>query len=234
MNSANTPHATLLLHGLGRTGISMRPLATALRKQGHATLAPTYGLYSSLPAILDAIDARLTAFREAHPGPLDIVTHSLGGLIARALITRRRPQGLARVVMLAPPNCGSPLADLVTRFGLEKVILGQVGGQLRTGRTEADERILGPVDYPLGIIAGNKPYDPVLPMLLPKPNDGKVTVAGTKVDGMADHIVLPVSHTLMLLDAQVIAQTLAFLETGHFAREPAKPAAPTAPPPPSP
>jgi hypothetical protein len=88
---------------------------------------------------------------------------------------------------------------------------------LRTARTEADERVLGRITYPLGIIAGDKPYDPVLPRLLPKPNDGKVTVAATKVEGMTDHIVLPVSHTLMVLDARVIAQTLAFLESGQFA-----------------
>ena len=207
---------TILLHGLGRSGVSMRALSSALRKQGHATLAPTYGLTMSLPASLDHLEPRIAAFHAAHPGPLNFVTHSLGGLIARAFLTRRRPDTLGRVVMLAPPNCGSQLADLVTKFGLDRVILGQVGGQLRTNRTPADERILGPVDFDLGIIAGDKPYDPILPRLLPKPNDGKVTVAATKVDGMRDHIVLPVSHTLMVLDAEVIAQTLAYLQNGRF------------------
>lgn len=209
---------TILLHGLGRTGVSMQPLAMALRKQGHATLAPTYGLTMSLPAILDHLEPRIAAFQQQHEGPLNFVTHSLGGLIARAFLTSRRPKTLGRVVMLAPPNCGSPLADLVTKFGLDKIILGQVGHQLRTTRTEADERILGPVDYDLGIIAGDKPFDPILPRLLPRPNDGKVTVASTKVDGMRGHIVLPVSHTLMVMDGQVIAETIAYLENGAFTR----------------
>jgi len=136
----------------------------------------------------------------------------------RNLLTSRRPERLGRVVMLAPPNCGSELADLVTLLGLQKPILGQVGSHLRTRRTPDIERALGPVDYDLGIIAGDRPFDPILTRLLPRPNDGKVTVAATKVEGMRDHIVLPVSHTLMVMHPQVAAQTLAYLEKGRFER----------------
>ncbi len=208
----------VLLHGLGRTGVSMQVLGNALRKAGHATLTPTYGLYSAMPAILDYLEPRVAAFQKSFDGPLHFVTHSLGGLIVRTLLTSRRPMGLGRVVMLAPPNCGSELADLVTMLGLSKPILGQVGSHLRTVRTPDVERALGQVDYDLGIIAGDRPFDPVLTRLLPRPNDGKVTVAATKVAGMRDHIVLPVSHTLMVLHPQVSAQVVAYIGTGRFTR----------------
>jgi len=69
------------------------------------------------------------------------------------------------------------------------------------------------------VIAGDRPIDPVFPKLLvPRPNDGKVSVSATRVAGMRDHIVLPVSHTLMVYDRRVRAQTLAFLQDGRFSR----------------
>jgi pimeloyl-ACP methyl ester carboxylesterase len=209
----------MLIHGLGRTPLSMQRPAFALRRAGYATLSPYYGLGRSMPEIIDQLMPRLTRFAATFDGPLHLVTHSLGGLVARALITAQRPPRLGRVVMLAPPNAGSALADLVTALGLETLILGKVGPQLRTRRSSEAERLLGDVDFDLGIIAGNRAMDPLLaPRVLKAPNDGKVTVAATRIAGMRDHIVLPVQHTLMTSDARVVAQILAYLETGAFAR----------------
>lgn len=211
--------SVVLLHGLGRTGLSMQLPALALRRAGYRTLTPYYGLRRSMPEIVDHLAPRIARFAAGHDGPLHFVTHSLGGLVARALITADRPATLGRVVMLAPPNAGSALADLVTALGLENAILGKVGGHLRTRRSADTERLLGPVDYDLGIIAGNRSYDPgIAARVLDGPHDGKVTVAATRIDGMRDHIVLPVQHTFMLNDARVIAQMLAYLATGAFTR----------------
>ena len=211
--------SVVLLHGLGRTGLSLRTIAAALRKAGYPTLSPWYGLRRSMPEIIALLQPRIAAFAAAHPGPLHIVTHSLGGLVARAIITAHRPDTLGRVVMLAPPHGGSELADFVTGIGLGTVILGRVGGHLRTARADSHEAELGSVDFDCGIIAGDRTFDPILaPLLLPVPNDGKVSVAATKIAGMRDHLVLPVQHTRMVQDAAVIAQIKAYLATGAFAR----------------
>ena len=196
----------------------MRALARAAREAGYATLAPNYGWRGlSLRAIVARIDPLIAEFEQKQDGPIHFVTHSLGGLVVRALLAARRPERLGRVVMLAPPNSGSELADLLYRLGLDKFILGPVGPHLRTGRRAEDEELLGTVDFDCGIIAADQPIDPILPrLLLPRPNDGKVTVAATRVAGMRDHIVLPVSHTLMVYDRRVVAQVMAYLETGAF------------------
>lgn len=218
--SETQPGAVVLLHGMGRTGISMRAIAAALRGAGIPTLSPWYGLRRSMPEIIEYLRPRITAFAAAHPGPLHIVTHSLGGLVARAYITAHRPAALGRVVMLAPPNAGSELADLVFSLGLDNLIFGPVGPHLRTVRSDEHEIQLGQVDFDLGIIAGDRPIDAIIaPRFFAAANDGKVSVEATKLAGMADHIVLPVQHTFMVHDAAVIAQIRAYLETGAFTRE---------------
>jgi pimeloyl-ACP methyl ester carboxylesterase len=218
----------LLLHGLGRTGLSMQMPGHALRRRGYRTLAPSYGLNRTMPDIIAWLAPRLDTFTGGHDAPLHIVTHSLGGLVARALITARRPATLGRVVMLAPPNAGSGLADLVAELGLDTMLFGGVGAHLGTRRPAAIEAELGTVDYDLGIIAGNRAFDAGLAgRFLGGPHDGKVSVEATKLPGMRDHIVLPVQHTLMPHNPRVIAEIVRYLETGSFSDSATRTAATT-------
>ena len=77
--------------------------------------------------------------------------------------------------------------------------------------------LLGPVDYELGVIAGDRALNLLASwFVLPGPNDGSVCVARTRVEGMADHIVLHVTHTLMMRHPEVIRQSLHFLRHGRF------------------
>lgn len=209
----------VLLHGHGRLGASLHLLARAARRSDYATLVPGYRFRRSLEEVVAGLAPGIRAFADRLDGPLHFVTHSLGGLVARALIARSPSLPPGRLVMLGPPNGGSELADLLFRLRLDRALLGRVGGHLRTIRTAADEEMLGRTSREIGIIAGDRALDPILPrLLLPRPNDGKVSVAATRLDGMADHLVLPVTHTLMVYDRRVIRQTLAFLEQGRFVR----------------
>ena len=205
----------LLLHGHGRFGASMALLARAARHAGYATMSPSYPYRRGLPAIADWLAPQVASFEDRLSGPLHIVTHSLGGLVARALIAAHPPRRLGRVVMLAPPNQGSELADLIFRLRLPW-ILGASGAYLRTGRSEAERAALGAIDYPTGVVAGDRSLLPVPAALLARPNDGKVRTAATHADGIADHITLPVTHTLMVYYRRVIAATLGFLADGAF------------------
>jgi hypothetical protein len=73
-----------------------------------------------------------------------------------------------------------------------------------------------PNDCEIGIIAGSRCIDPLCYFLLPKGNDGKVSINSTKLDNMRDHIILPVDHFFMVNQPEVILQVKAFLKHGIF------------------
>ncbi len=194
----------------------MEPVARALRLTGFSVLnvaLPTRKL--DIAGLSDHLDEASRGWRAERAGPLHLVGHSLGGLVARAWITRHTPRRIGRVVLLGPPSAGSEIADRLAPSRLFSRFFGPAALQLTT-RYRAHDRTLGPVHYPLGIIAGTRAMDPVGWLVLPKPNDGKVTVARTHVDGAADHLTLPVTHTLMMRDPRVIAATCHFLQHGRF------------------
>jgi len=67
------------------------------------------------------------------------------------------------------------------------------------------------------VIAGSRPWGlGRLMMRLPGTNDGVVRLEETEVVGMRDRIVLPVSHSGMLVSARVAREIAAFLERGAF------------------
>jgi hypothetical protein len=120
--------------------------------------------------------------------------------------------------MLGPPNGGSEVADALHRLAPYRRFFGPAGAELVTLRGAAQERLFGPVDYPPGVIAGSRSLYPLASLLLPGPNDGRVTVARTRLDGMADHIVLPAAHPTMMWNRRVLSETLHFLPWGRFDR----------------
>ena len=212
-----TGDTVVLLHGLAAGRLNMWPIARALTRRGYHALNLSYPSRSqSVDRLVDPLGDEIE--RRAR-GMVHFVTHSMGGLVARALLARRRPARLGRVVMLGPPNEGSEWVQLLARIGLDELILREARHVLTPNRSAATRQSLGEVDYPVGIIAGARPIDPILPRLvLPRPNDGKVSVAATRLAAAADHIVLRVPHTMMLVSPCVHRQVIAFLREGRFNR----------------
>jgi len=145
------------------------------------------------------------------------VTHSLGGIVLRQYLAHHTVTNLGRVVMLAPPNHGSRLADTLRKGAIGRWILGPAGCELGTTGNDLPQR-LGPVEFPLGVIAGDVSLNPFFSRILEAPNDGKVTVESTKIAGMSDFVVVHSSHTWMMWRAQTLRCILAFLREGDFGK----------------
>ncbi len=149
---------------------------------------------------------------------IHFVTHSLGGILVRQYLASHTIENLKHVVMLGPPNQGSEVVDKLHAFPGFHFMNGDAGMQLGTGKLSTPNS-LGAADFNLGIIAGNKSINWILSSLIPGKDDGKVATARTKLEGMNDHIEMPVTHTFMMKNEKVISQVMYYLKNGRFKQE---------------
>lgn len=215
------PETVVLLHGMGRTKVSMLPLARALEHEGYRVVNLSYPSRTMPLEKLaeDWLPRQLQTAAVASAPRVHFVTHSLGGILLRAwLLGSPRPTNLGRVVMLAPPNAGSEVVDALNAFPPYRWATGVNGRRLGTA-SDALPQKLGPwsEDLPaLGIIAGDRSLNPFLSAFLRGANDGKLTVAATHLTGEHGHTVVHHSHTWLGWRRDTIAQTKAFLREGKF------------------
>ncbi len=201
---AQASECVITLHGMGRTKLSMSILAGRLAKAGFTSvnfgypstrhpieyLAATY-----IPKAIEScpVDARTR---------IHFVTHSLGGILVRQYLQDNAlPEG-SRIVMLAPPNQGSDVAERLRESGPYEWATGPPGQQLGTG-DESVPKKLAPVDYEVGVIAGE--------------HDGKVSVDNARLEEMTDFLVVNAAHTFIMNDREVGRAAIRFLKTGSFA-----------------
>lgn len=208
----------VLLHGLARTSGSMEKLIEPFEELGHQVINVNYPSRKKTVEELSSLAVEELGYSNCQAGSVvNIVTHSMGGILARYYLQHNEIPQLGRVVMMAPPNQGSEVVDNLRGVPGFKLINGEAGMQLGTDASGIPAG-LGAVDFELGVIAGTKTVNPLLSQFLPNPDDGKVSVASTRVEGMDDHIVLPVNHTFMMRSKKVIEQVLHFIAQGRFDR----------------
>ncbi|MGQ0621751.1 MAG: esterase/lipase family protein [Panacagrimonas sp.] len=213
-----TGGTVIVIHGLARSASPMEKLATAARNQGYAVFNLDYPSTSARVEVL--VDAHLVPVVrqavESGATRIHFLTHSMGGILVRQfLATHELPPQLGRVVMMGPPNRGSELVDTFGWLPVFQWIYGPAGRQLGTGPDSLPNR-LPPVSYPVGVIAGSSTISPLYSWIIPGRDDGKVAVKRTQVQGMADFVDLPVNHTWMMRNDEVIRQSLYFLREGRF------------------
>ena len=225
--SADSPAdaaCVVLLHGLGRTPMSMGSMAQALETRGYRVMNLAYPSTDASIEILtnEHLAPALQRCREAKCRVIHMVAHSLGGILIRQYLqTRDLPAG-SRVVMLSPPNQGSELAEQLKPYRIYQWVTGPAGQQLGT-QAGSVPRQLGPVGVPIGVITGSESWNPLFSYWIPGPDDGKVAVEGARLEEMVDFLVVPASHTFIMEDDTVIAQTIHFLRYGFFDRRHARP-----------
>ena len=192
-------------------------MAEALQDSGFSTANVDYpsqaGRIEEIAPL--AVGTGLRECRATGATRIHFVTHSIGGILLRYQHKHAPIVDLGRVVMLGPPNQGSEIVDKTRDWPGFETISGQAGMQLGTGEDSLPMK-LGPVDFELGVIAGTGTINIFTSAMLPDPDDGKVSVASARVDGMSDFLIVTNSHRYITRSDVVVRNTRSFLETGRF------------------
>jgi triacylglycerol lipase len=213
----------VLLHGLGRTAFSMSALALDLRASGFVVVNQNYpSTRKSWPELAQVVDRAVARCQDKAPGAaVNFVTHSMGAIVLRqyfadvhASTTFTLPK-LGRAVLLGPPNHGSEIVDAWGKRWWFRGILGRSGSSLCTDQN-APPALLPSLPMAFAVIAGGSATKNILLPQVPLPNDGKVSVASTRLDGMQDFITVPVGHTWLPQAKSVRKLVLKFIQTGAF------------------
>ena len=219
MPSADENPVVILVHGIWMTGLEMQYLARQLRRAGYRTRT---WAYRSLRVGLGENAERLAAAVARVPGPIYLVGHSLGGLIAARAVGDHpgRTGHVRRMVALGSPFLGTTTGRSVARLPL---------GAWVTGRCFPADEAFGPDREPrpivpewcgaceLGILAGTLPLGVWHWLgLLPEPNDGLIALEETRLPGATEHLALNVSHLALAFHPKAVRQTLHFLAQGRF------------------
>ena len=214
-DEVSTPECVILLHGLARTSRAMEDMEEALEENGYRVAnvgypSRDYAIEELAPM---AIDEGLERCGDA--ATVHFVTHSLGGILVRYYYADHDVERVGRVVMLAPPNQGSKVADALGDMPGFDWLNGPAGSQLGKGEGSIPLS-LGVPAFEFAVIAGNRSIDPVSSAILDNPDDGKVSVEDTKLEGMSDFRVVDVSHAFIMQNDEVMELVVAFLKTGRF------------------
>ena len=208
----------VLLHGLGRSAGSMRPLERRVRAAGFRAVNLGYpSRCHGVEALVERFVRPVVDEARAVSERVHFVTHSLGGILVRALAEHDGLPDGARVVMLAPPNGGSEVADLVRRLLPFQWWCGPALDELGTG-DESVPQALGTPDAEVGVIAGDRCLYPWFAPVLGGTNDGLVSLESAKLEGMADFLVVRSGHGFIMRNREAGAQTVHFLQHGCFQR----------------
>ena len=208
----------LLIHGLARRAKALKKMRNTFAHNGYLAIALDYPSteYSieqlSQPVLTTGIDA----CQNNGATRIHLVTHSMGGIIARHYLKYNDIPNFGRLIMLAPPNQGSELVDFYSTLPGFKKLLGPAVVQLGTDKERSLPLKLGPVMVDTAVVAGSVSSNSIMSITLPGPDDGKVTFASTKVQGMCAQLLLPTSHRLIIQDDQTIEEIINYIHTGKF------------------
>lgn len=207
---------TVLLHGLGRDRKIMEDLERALTSEQFDVYNLSYP--SKSYPIAELAQHVADRINKGFPNrTINFVTHSLGSIIVRYIDKHKLITNIHRVVMLAPPNNGTPVINVLRKFKWFNNYWGPASTELSSDEQGIHHQLGEEVDFECGIIAGNKSADPWFSWtILEGEDDGKVTVASTKISGMKAHTVLPVAHPHLPQHPDVIKETIHFLRCGDF------------------
>ena len=202
----------VLVHGLWNRGWMMARMAKRLRTRGHHVRVFSY------PTRADNLDGhadQLHKFVRAE-GTADchLVGHSMGGLVILNMLSRYDDLPPGMVVLMGTPVKGSNVVKRLERLPGQRFIFGKARDNLLKGFQ------LSPAGYETGMIRGTREFGiGQIAGRQDEPNDGSVRVSETELEGLKDTVDLEVSHSEMLISAEVVEQVNQFLLRGKFKKD---------------
>lgn len=203
--------SAVLVHGLWMHGLVFLLQQVWLERLGFAVRRFSY---RSWREGLETNADRLARFvSETSGARIHLICHSLGGLVALAMLEKHPDSRIRRLVLLGTPCSGCHSGHYMAEKQALSPLLGR---SMKDWFARSQPTIPDWVD--IGVIAGTRPWglgSVVIPGL-PRPNDGVVTVEETGFADATDRIELPISHSGMLISPACAEQAANFLRTGQF------------------
>lgn len=201
MSNPRHRELVVLVHGLACNRLVMRGLERHLQSDGYRTHC--WG-YPSLRGSVDDHARRLRCQLDIFAEQSDVVhfvAHSMGSIVTRRALCQRPLPQVGRIVLIAPPNRGSPWAGLAAP--LVRRVCPSIG-ELSNRADSFVNCIPATENLNIGVIAAR--FDVLVPG------------ASTIIASQADHISLPATHISLLFQTSAARQVRAFLASGAFER----------------
>lgn len=208
----------ILVHGMGRSSKSWPKMCKALEAAGYQVVPFDYP--STRCAISDSAEYLAQVVRGLDGvDEINFVCHSMGGLVVRAYAGNNSDDRIKRMVMLAVPNLGAEMADIVAKWPLYQWVCGPGGCELVTDPQGLVASLPTP-EFEFAVIAAGKGNDAGYNPLIPGDDDGTVTVASTRLPGATDFLqVNGLLHSFLMFDNRVIDATVRFFDEGKLRAE---------------
>lgn len=202
----------ILVHGLFMPGVSMIKLRNFFEQQGYTTTVFSYHTISETP---EKNAEALKKLIESLADDNVIVCHSLGGLLTQKTLSMMDQPALKvqKVISMGTPWQGASILTFMQQYRID----GIVGKSLEILLPKENNEWQFP-DIALGSIAGKSSIGARILFAPGKKvaTDGTVTIDETKIKGMTDHTIIPISHTGLIFSNLSAQKALQFIQTDHF------------------
>ncbi|HAN78216.1 MAG TPA: hypothetical protein DCQ31_10815 [Bacteroidales bacterium] len=215
--SIKASYKVYIVHGLGGIGLELSKIKNTIEKSGFES---EIYWYPSLVRDIDSVGKLLiTKIRKENYDTISFVTHSLGGLVVRTLYEHIKTDSnfpfIHRIVMVAPPNQGSPVADFFVQWSLARFIVGPNLKNLTTNKSTGASRYPIPAAE-VGVISGGRGKENGYNYFLNGDNDGVLLPEMTKMGIEKDVVFVKAAHVELVFNSEVNKMVVNFLKTGKF------------------
>lgn len=209
-------HKVYVIHGFGGFALQMEKINQGLKHEGYLT--ENYS-YPSLTEDLDSVGLDIyQKVKYENFDSVSFVTHSMGALVVRSMYQYLDSKVdfpfIFRIVMLAPPNKGTEIANFYSGSTAE-FLLGPNVEHMKTDSNSYANKLPIPT-CEVGVIAGIRGKKPWFNPFMQSDNDGIVSITHAFMGNEKDISIIKTTHGLMTQQKIVIKMISNFIRTGNF------------------